>query len=260
MALGLVGLLTLILLNLPHHAADRMKLAISSLYLPLFGFTKSSQQVAAKASDAMLSRSQLLKQNEDMRRAMQEWQVRAMQAEAAMRENDRLRQLFGWQKQSPWKLRLARVEARDPANWWRSIQIDVGSRDGMRPDLPVLTTAGLIGRISRVSLTSSEVVLIGSPECKVAALVRETGDNGVITGGAGPLDTSLVTLSFLANNATLKPGQKVVTWGEGKVFPKDIVIGQVAEESHPSEAGYMEARVKLAADLGGLEEVFVLMQ
>lgn len=260
MAFGLVGLLTLILLNLPHHTANQMKLAISSLYLPLFGVSKTSQQLLAKTSDALVPRSELLKQNEEMRRAIQEWQVRAMQADAVMQENNRLRQLLGWEKQSPWKLRLARVIARDPANWWHSVQVDVGSRDGIRPDLPVLTSAGLVGRISRVSLTSSEVVLIGSAECKVGAIVRETGDNGVITGVASHLDNSLVVLSYLASTADLKPGQRVVTWGEGTVFPKDIVIGQVAEYSGQSDQGYNEARVKLAANLGALEEVWVLMR
>lgn len=260
MALGLVGLLTLILLNLPHHTANQIKLAIGTLFLPSFGISKFSRETLVKASGALVPRSELLKQNEELRRTNQELQIRAMQADALLRENDRLSQLFGFEKQSAWKLRLARVSARDPANWWRGIQIDVGTRDGMRPDLAVLTTAGLVGRISRVSLTSSEVALIGTPECKVAALVEipgtKNGENGVITGG----DNTLVTLSFLASNSSFKPGQKVVTWGVGGVFANGIVIGQVAEESHPTELGYNEARVKLAANLGALEEVWVLMR
>src|SRR6185437_14395661 len=117
MAFGLVGLLTLILLNLPHHAANQMKLAIGSLYLPLFGLSKSSQQVMSRASDAMVPRSVLFREIEGLSRTNQELQMRAMQADALLRENDRLRQLFGWEKQTAWKMRLARVIARDPANW-----------------------------------------------------------------------------------------------------------------------------------------------
>ena len=266
MAFGLVGLLTLILLNLPHNAANQVKLAIGSLFLPLFGLSKSSQQLAGKAGDAMTSRAILLKQNEQLRRTNQELQLRAMQADALLDENARFAQHFGWEKQVAWKLRLAKVIARDPANWWHSIQIDVGSRDGIRPDMPVLTSSGLVGRISRVSLTSSEVALIGTPECKVSAKVTKPGvkgenaETGVITGGASPLDNTLVTLSFLSTSASLKPGQIVKTWGEGKVFPPDITIGQVAEDSHPAELGYNEVRVKLAVDLGALEEVWVKVQ
>ncbi|HEX3798528.1 MAG TPA: rod shape-determining protein MreC [Verrucomicrobiae bacterium] len=263
-ALGLVVLLTLIVLNLPHHATNQIKLAIGSLFLPLFGLSKSSQQIIGHASDTLLPRSELLRQNEQLRRANQELQFRATQAEAVQRENDQFRALFGWQKQSLWKVRLASVIARDPANWWHIIRIDLGTRDGMRPDLPVITSAGLVGKISTVGLTDSQVVLIGNPDCKVAAIVEKpgerNGESGVITGVSSPLDNTLVTLSFLSSNSSLKPGEFVRTWGEGKIFPPGIPIGQVVEDSHLSELGYTEARVKLAADLGALEEVWVIIQ
>ncbi len=64
MALGLVGLLTLIVLSLPHQTADRLKLAIGSLFLPLFGLAKTSQQLTRQAGEATTSRSELLKQIE----------------------------------------------------------------------------------------------------------------------------------------------------------------------------------------------------
>ena len=266
MALGLVGLLTLILLNLPHHTANQIKLAIGSLFLPLFGVAKSTQQLSGRGADALVPRSELLKQNEQFRQANQELQIRAMQADGLLRDNERFAQLFGWQKQSQWKVRLARVVARDPANWWHSIQIDVGTRDGMRPDLPVMTTAGLVGRISRVTLTSSEVALIGTPDCKVSAMVLKAGgkgenaETGVITGPGSQWDDTLVMLSFLSTSANLKPGQIVKTWGVNAVFPSNIIIGQVAEESHPAELGYNEVRVKLAVNLGALEDVWVMIQ
>ena len=74
--------------------------------------------------------------------------VQALQAAAIARENDQLRALLGWQRQAPWKLKLANVVMRDPANWWRTVQIDLGSRDGVRENLPVLTADGLVGRVS----------------------------------------------------------------------------------------------------------------
>ena len=259
-ALGLVGLLTLIVLNLPNHTASRIKLAIGSLFLPLFGLSKSSQQLAKGAGDALIPRRELLKQNEELRLANQQLQLRATQADAAMRENDQLRQLLGWQKQSPWRVKLAKVIARDPANWWQIIEIDLGSRDGLRADLPVLGPTGcLMGRISSVSLTRAQVALIGNSNCRVSALVNGT-ESGVIIGGAGPLDNTLVTLSYLSSNSNLKPGQTVKTGGAGGIFPPGILIGQIAENSRPVEFGlYTEARVKLAANLSTLEDVWVMV-
>jgi rod shape-determining protein MreC len=260
-ALGLVGILTLILLNLPHHAANQIKLAIGSLFLPLFGLSKSSQQLARQAGDALTPRSELLKRNEDLRLANQQLQLRAIQADAVMHENEQLRQLLGWQRQTPWKVKLAKVIARDPANWWQNVDIDLGSRDGLRVDLPVLGPSGcLVGRISSVSLTRAQVALIGNSNCRVSALV-EGNESGVIIGGAGPLDNTLVTLSYLSSTSNLKPGQNVKTGGAGGIFPKGILIGQIAENARPVEFGlYTEARVRLAANLSTLDEVWVMLQ
>src|SRR5215471_5348068 len=181
-ALGLVVLLTLVMLNLPSQATARLKLGIGSLFLPLFGLAGSTQQIAEKAGDAMVPKSELLKQLETLRRENEKLRIQAQQSEETTRENNRVRQLLGWQQKRPWKLKLANVVLHDPANFWRTVQIDLGSRDGVSTNLPVLTPDGfLAGRISSVSLTRSQVVLIGDPNCKVAARVENgSRDTGVI--------------------------------------------------------------------------------
>jgi rod shape-determining protein MreC len=264
-ALGLAALLTIIVLNLPNHTANQIKVAVGSVFLPLFGLAKSSHQVAAKAGDFILPRGELIRQNEQLRQTNQVLQIRSLQADALMRENDNLRQQIGWklswERQKPWKLQMANVILRDPANWWQTIEIDLGTRDGMKVDMPVMTTAGLIGKIIGVKYASSQVALIGNPNCRVAAIIDKTRETGVISSTASPVDKSLVTLTYLSSNASLKPGQPVLTSGIGGIFPKDITIGQIAEDSRQVDFGmYTEARVKLAANLNALEEVWVVTQ
>ena len=256
-ALGVVVLLTLVLLNLPSHTAARLKLAIGSLFLPLFGLSNSSDQLANKAGDAITTRAELLKQNESLRRENQELRLQNMQAQDTARENARLRQLIGWQQTKQWKMKLGKIVLRDPANWWRTVQIDLGSRDGLRADLPVLTPEGLVGRVSAVGLTRSTVVLIGDVNCKVSAQVVETGDKGVI-GTTDPWDNSLVALGFLSKNAKLSPGQSVQTSGLGGIFPGGIPIGKLADSRQVDYGLSIEARVKLSANLSSLDEVWVL--
>ena len=255
-ALGLVVLLTLVILNLPSQTSARFKQGIGSLFLPLFGLASSSQQLAGTAVDAVVPRGELLKLNDDLRRENQQLRFQAMQAQETSSENPRLRQLVGWQRQTPWKLKLARVVLREPANWWHTVQIDLGSRDGLRVNLAVLTTDGLVGRISAVSLTRSQVVLLGDPNCKVAARVEnETRDTGVI-GPSGPLDTEFVVLGYLSRNANLKSAQNVVTSGEGGIFPPGIPIGKIVD-LQAVDYGLRTARVRLAANLKALEELWV---
>ncbi|HVU08807.1 MAG TPA: rod shape-determining protein MreC [Verrucomicrobiae bacterium] len=257
-ALGAMILAVLLIFNLPAGVTSRLKLAAGSLFSPLFGLKSAAQTLPVSAADAVIPRRELLQQLENLRRENEQLKVQALQSAATTKENDQLHALLGWQKQVPWKLKLAKVVGRDPANWWHMIEIDLGSRDGLTNNLPVLTVDGLVGRVSFVGLTRSQVVLLGDPNCKASALVENAAhDMGVITA-SGPLDNSLVELTYLAGSADLKAGQNVVTSGLGGIFPKDIPIGQIVD-AQPVEFGlYTEARVKLAANLGALEQVWVL--
>lgn len=258
LALGAVTLVTALLLSLPSRAALRLKLGIGGMFLPLFGAVGAVRQLPERAVDSVLPRGELLKEIENLRRENAELQVRQQQADAVARENAQLRAAVGWQQRQPWKLMLATVVLRDPANWWRTIQIDLGKRDGVTENMPVLTAEGLVGRISSVGYARSQVVLIGDPACRVSGrILNPARDMGVISPG-GALGNSLVNLSYLSGNAVLKPGEVVVTSGEGGIFPAGITIGQIVDSSQAEFGLYTEARVKLSANLGTLDQVWVL--
>lgn len=260
LALGAVVLVAIILLSLPTRATSRLKLAISSWFMPLFGLAGATQQLPADLADSTLPRHELLQEIDRLRRENQQLREQQVQAAAIERENAQLRALFNWQRQVPWKLKLANVVMRDPANWWRSVQIDLGSRDGIRTNMPVLTTAGLAGRVSSVGYLSSQVTLIGDPNCRVSALVENaTHDMGVLTA-SGPLDKSLVRMNYLSSSANLKPGQNVVTSGLGGIFPRGIPIGKIVDDQPIDYGLAVEARVKLDANLSDLEQVWVLIR
>ena len=259
LALGAVVLVALLIFSLPQRATSRLKLAVGSLFLPLSGLLNTSQQLPVSAADAVMSRNALLKEITELQHENQQLRIQMMQAAATARENDQLRVLISWQRQVPWKVKLAKVVMRDPANWWNTVQINLGSRDGIAQNMPVLTPEGLVGRVSSVGYTQSQVVLLGDPNCRVSAMVENTAHDIGIISASGPLDNSLVDLTYLSGNADLKAGENVVTSGEGGIFPRGIFIGQIVD-SEPVEFGlYTQARVKLSANLGGLEQVWVLV-
>src|SRR2546426_294876 len=111
-ALGLVVVLTLIIMNLPTQTKAWLKMSIGGLFTPTLGLAGSAREVAARAGDALVPRSELLRQNDALRKENQQLQFRAMQIEQLAQENARLRQLYNWQKTTPWKLKLARVVLR----------------------------------------------------------------------------------------------------------------------------------------------------
>ena len=103
-------------------------------------------------------------------------------------------------------------------------------------------------------------MLLGDPKCQVPAVVdNATRDTGILMPGeASVLDESIVQLTYLSRNSQAIPGQKVFTSGLGGIFPKGIPIGQIIETNSVDYGLYLEARVKLSADLREIEEVWVL--
>ena len=247
-ALGLVVLLTLVILNLPDRMTARLKLGLGGLFLPLFGLAGSSHQLAGQAGDALVPRNELLRQNEALRREKEQLRLQSIQTEEMARENARLRQLFGWQQQQRWKLKLANVVLREPANWWRTVQIDLGTRNGLSNNLPVLASDGfLVGRISSVSLTRAQVVLLGDPSLKIAARVEnETRDTGIIgcfrAAGERTRDDGLPF-----QERQLEAGPRCGHQRQWRSLPK----GHPDRESHRFALGRLRSAHRSACETGG---------
>ena len=259
-AFAAIALVSLVLLNLPDHVAARAKVLLGGCFLPLFGLVGSVHTLAGDAAGLAVPRGELLRQLRERDRQNQTLRLELDRIRASEEENRRLRQLVGWQQASPWKSKPCRVLARDTANWWRTLQVDAGTREGLRPGLPVVVPEGLVGRLDRVGFASAEVVLVGDPKCRVSVVVRETGETGVLSVlSHGVLDHRLVDLTHLPRNIALRPGQTVYTSGLGGVFPAGIPVGSLVDARSVSYGLYSEARVKLAADTSRLREVLVLL-
>lgn len=271
-ALTVVLLVVVIFLALPSRTSQQIKVALGTLFLPLFGLASSSQQLADQTGISARSKRSLIAEIDALRRENDQLRLQSHQEEQLWQENERLRQAVNWRKQTPWKLKLAQVILRDPANWWRTVHIDLGMRDGVVTNLPVLTAEGLVGRVGEVGFSSSIVVLIGDPNCRVSALVEQgdrilpgrrpstTISHGVITSGASSLlDPTIVNLTYLDRQSVIRPGLRVVTSGMGGIFPRGIPVGEVIGADSVGSGLYIEARVKLAANVANLSEVWVML-
>jgi len=260
LALGAVTLAALLLLSLPQRVTARLKLAVGGLFLPLAGLNATAQQLPADLADTVLPRRELLQEINRLQQENQELRVQALQNASMRLENDQLRAQILWQRQAPWTIKLANVVMRDPSNWWRTVEIDKGSESGLTNNQPVLTADGLVGRVGAVWPNHAQVILIGDPNCRVSAQVENPAHDIGVVNAAGLLDNTLADLTYLSGTAVLKPGQAVITSGLGGVFPKGIRIGRIVD-SRPVEFGlYTQARVKLDANLGALEQVGVLFR
>jgi rod shape-determining protein MreC len=172
-------------------------------------------------------------------------------------EVNRLRHALNYRERSVFKLVPAEIVTRDSSTWWRTVTINRGKEDGVEGDMPVVTDEGLVGKTTTVSNNISVVLLISDENCKVAASVEGSREQGIVSGEriVGGL-TPLLNLNFLSKQANLQPGQKAVTSGVGGVFPASLLIGTVKSFRVRELDG--QAVLNPAVDLSQLEDVFVV--
>jgi rod shape-determining protein MreC len=249
---------------LPRNTTSQIKLVLGDFFLPILGLVHSTETVLSKGRDSIIPRSVLLSRMRELLAQNQELTLHMMQSTQLWQENQRLREALDWAPKSPWTLKPANVILRDPASWWRTIQIDLGTMDGVRTNMPVLTDAGLVGKIEQVGRRNSLVLLIGDPQCPVSASVKKSSTSelaayGMIKGSSAHiLDPSLVRLTMVDRQTRVEPGDAVETSGLGPVFPKGIPIGRIIDTNTANFGPLYEAQITLAANLRKLESVWVL--
>ncbi len=175
-------------------------------------------------------------------------------------ENNKLRLALDYRNRSVFKLLPARIIARDASTWWNTVRINRGFEDGLKADQPVLTDQGLVGKTTTVGKDSSIVLLITDENCRVAAKVEGSREQGILNGQRIQSSSSPgeMQLNFLSKAADLQPGQKVYTAGvSGGVFPSGIMLGTVKSfKARPLDG---QAIVEPAQDLSTVEDVFVVV-
>ncbi|MBC8244462.1 MAG: rod shape-determining protein MreC [Verrucomicrobia bacterium] len=262
-AVGAVLLTVFLLLVMPESVRARLKSAIGGLFLPAIGISTTGQaaleslgQLGTTEPDSYPA-NQALGQAADRSPSVADLRME----NAQLREEiNQLREAEQWGQSIPWKSKLVRVVGRDPFNWWRRIKINMGANKELRLNQPVISVRGeLVGRISEVGPLTSWVLLVGDPNCRFSALLKESrSQGGIVSPRQYSANPRMVELTYLPNDVEVRPGQAVVTSGLGGGFPKEIPVGQVVDSWISKDGLYTEARVRLYANLNQLETVRVL--
>jgi len=178
------------------------------------------------------------------------------------RENIRLQDLLKFTKRHPLHSVGARVIGRDTSNWWKSIQIDRGTDDGVREDMPVVTADGLVGRTAEVTRSESRVLLLIDRNCKVSGLLQASREPGIVTGPDHFFSRRpQCQMTFVNRHVSVGEGELVISSGLGGVFPKGLVIGTVTHvELNPDTGMYLDVVIEPAVNFSKIEEVMVITQ
>jgi rod shape-determining protein MreC len=134
------------------------------------------------------------------------------------------------------------------------VVLDKGERDGIRPEMGVVTLTGAVGRVVKSSATSSVVLLLTDPNNAVTALVQRTRDEGIIEGTV----SGKARLKYIPLLAAVRVGDPVVTSGLTGGFPKGVPIGTITGIQKDEGDLFQTAEVQPEVDFTKLEEVLVV--
>ena len=196
------------------------------------------------------------KENESLTSEVQRLQSQILLLQETALQNNRLQQLLELKSASETPLTAARVVGRDATNWYKTIMLNKGEQKGLQVGMGVLSPAGVVGKIIRTTLFSSQVLLVSDHRSVIAALVHNTRDEGLVEGA----EASMLRMKYLPILSDVKEGEVVLTSGLAGIFPKGLVIGHISEVQKKKNDLFQVAYIKPAVDLAKLEEVMVIIQ
>jgi len=173
----------------------------------------------------------------------------------ALIENRRLRQLLDIKNSSNWKTIVAQVIGTDIAPWRAVITIDVGKRNGVTVDMPVLCQGGLLGRVIETSISYSKVMLLTDYHSRIGAIIQRNRARGILKGDGA----RGCILDYVKKGVDIQIGDTVITSGLDGIFPKGLLLGKVKLVGPGDKSDLFQfIGVKPMADIEETEEVLVL--
>ena len=237
----LLGLFLLWRIDSPR--VERLRMEITDRVIPNFATITAPVTSAVNILRSARSYTRIYQQNQELRRELQQmkaWKEAALQRE---QENARLLDLNNV-RLDPKFTKITGVVLADSGSPFRqTVLLNVGRRDGIVDGWAAIDGIGLVGRIAGVGERTSRVILLTDTSSRIAVSIESNGQRAMIVGD----NTSRPPFEFLEDPETVRPGDRVVTSGDGGVFPSGLLVGQVTQ----TQSGRL--RVRLAADMQRLE-------
>ena len=242
----LVG--TFLLWRIDSPRLERVRTEILDRVIPNFSWATYPLTGTINIIRSARSYKRIYQQNQELRRELQKmkaWKEAALQQE---QENARLQDLNNV-RLDPKFIKITGVVLADSGSPFRqTVLLNLGRRDGIIDGWAVMDGIGLVGRIAGVGKRTSRVVLLGDTASRVAVKIESNGQTALLVGD----NTDNPPIEFLETPETVQPGDRVMTSGDGGVFPPDILVGQVTQ----TKSGRL--RVRLAADMQRREFLLVI--
>ncbi len=250
----LIGLLVLLLFatfliwRIDSPRVERFRAQLVDRIVPSFDWALVPVTRIAGMIEDFQSYTRIYEQNQELRRELQQmkaWKEAALQLE---QQNAKLLDLNNVRLDPSLTFVTGVVLADSGSPFRQSVLLNIGQRDGIMDGWAATDGLGLVGRISGVGRNTARVILLNDSNSRIPVTIQPSGQDAILTGD----NSALPLVEFIEAPEQVRPGDRVVTSGDGGVFPADILVGQVAEGID------QRLRVRLSADYERLEFLRVL--
>lgn len=192
-------------------------------------------------------------QNRDLQQQLQQMQIEEVRLRQDAEQARRLQTLLAFKETYIDKTVAAQVIGTSGSDQSRLIYIDKGSNEGIKPDMAVITTSGVVGKVlSVINGSTSQVLLINDQHSGLGTILEQSRLQGVLKGRA----SGELVLDQIMSEEDVKPGDRVLTSGGDQIFPKGLPVGTVSRVIRGTE--FLQVVVQPSAALNHLEEVLVI--
>lgn len=194
--------------------------------------------------------------NTELQKQVSDLQAQVINLQQRVNETEILAALVDFSRTNPdSSYKAASVIGRDPSPFLHYIIINRGSNDGIRRGMPVVTSEGLVGRVDAVIADAARVQLITDPASSVNAHLKNANTDAMLIGSV----TGDISLDLISQDATIQPGDLILTSGLGGGFPPDLIIGQVVNIRKRASELFQQSTVQPAVDFSRLQIVLVII-
>lgn len=197
--------------------------------------------------------SELKKQNEQLKNKMIDYEILASENKT-LKEQARITESY-----VDYTVVIANIISDSASNWDEIYVINKGSKDGIKPNMTVITTDGLVGYVESVSNNSSKIVSILDAGNSVSARSTRTRDSIICKGNISLKDEGKLKVTSIPIGVEFIEGDKIETSGMGGLYPKGLAIGEVESFVNKENPLENEAILKTYVDFNKLETVAVII-
>ena len=210
--------------------------------------------------DKLVNADRYKTENDELNAKLSEMYKQTMDYESLLKENERLREMLELKEKHEDYMfsEPCDVIARNANDIYGGFTLSGGKNNGLSQNDPIITTVGLVGRVTSIADNYARVTTIISPDVNVGVYTMRAKTTGVIENDLESASKGLCLMSDILKDADIKEGDIIFTSGKSGLFPADIMVGTVTEVYDDPNGLSKHALIKPAEDVKGVTSVFVI--